>query len=112
MEALIGALYLDHGWAAARDFVLGQWTAHIAAVADAPKHPKSALMEWAAAHQRKPPEYRVVARSGPDHAPEFFVSASIAHAGEASAHGSSKQEAERAAAAALLAQLLKGQKQS
>jgi ribonuclease-3 len=69
-------------------------------------------MEWAAAHHRKPPDYRVISRSGPDHAPEFFVSASIAHAGEASAHGSSKQEAERAAAAALLAQLLKGQKQS
>ena len=109
MEALIGAIYLDHGWEAGRDFVLMHWSGRIASVTEAPKHPKSALMEWAAAHQRKPPEYRVVARSGPDHAPEFLVAASIPHAGEASAHGSSKQEAERAAAAALLAQLQKGQ---
>ena len=105
VEALIGALYLDHGWDVARSFVLGQWSDRIAAVAEAPKHPKSALMEWAAANRRKPPEYRVLSRSGPDHAPEFLVAASVLHAGEATASGSNKQEAERAAAAALLAQL-------
>lgn len=105
IEALIGALFLDAGIDAARQFVMRHWEPKIGAVKTAPKHPKSALMEWAAAHRRKPPTYEVLDRSGPDHAPRFTVRANIAHAGEAQGHGTSKAEAEAAAAAALLAQL-------
>lgn len=107
VEALIGALYLDAGMDAAARFILSSWGDRIGAVRDAPKHPKSALMEWAAAHKRKAPDYQVIRRDGPDHAPNFTVEARIAHLGVASATASSKQEAEKAAAAALLAQLEK-----
>lgn len=102
VEALIGALYIDGGIEVATRFVVTAWGQRITTVASAPKHPKSALLEWAAAHRRKPPVYTVIARDGPDHAPHFTVKAAIANVGEAIASGTNKQEAERAAAAALL----------
>jgi ribonuclease III len=103
VEALIGALFLDGGIDEARRFILGRWGNRIDAVHQAPKHPKSALMEWAAANRRKPPAYSIVSRQGPDHSPVFTVEVAIPGVGEASAEGSNKQEAERAAAQALLA---------
>jgi len=105
MEALIGALYLDRGYAPARDFVRRGWVDRIHADARAPQHPKSALQEWAAAHHRKPPVYEVTDRSGPHHAPRFTVRVSLGTFAEAQAEGSSKQEAETAAARALLEQV-------
>ena len=104
-EALIGALYLDHGFEAAEAFVRARWAALVEAQPRAPLHPKSALQEWAAANNRRAPLYTVADRSGPHHAPRFTVTVSIGSAGEASATGTSKQEAETAAAAALLAKL-------
>lgn len=100
-EALIGALYLDHGLNAARDFVRRAWAARID-LARAPQHPKAALQEWAARAGRKPPAYEVLDRRGPDHAQRFTVRVAIGSLAEARGEGSSKQEAETAAAAALL----------
>lgn len=102
MEALLGALYRDGGLDAARAAIRRLWADRISADAAAPQHPKSALQEWAAAHQRKPPLYEVVERSGPGHAPRFTVKAAIPKLAEAQAEGGSKQEAETAAARALL----------
>ncbi len=102
MEALIGALYLEAGMEAARGLVTRLWEPMVEGQASAPKHPKSALQEWAAANNRKPPDYALVERSGPQHALHFTVSVSINGAGEARGEGSSKQEAETAAALALL----------
>lgn len=105
VEALIGALYLEGGLAAAEAFVRGAWAERVTGQAQAPKHPKSALQEWAAAHRCKPPVYTMGGRSGPHHAPRFTVSVEIAGKAVASAEGSSKQEAETAAARALLEKL-------
>lgn len=102
MEALLGALYRDAGLDVARSAIRRLWGDRISADAAAPQHPKSALQEWAAAHQRKPPLYEVVERSGPGHAPRFLVKAAIPKLAEALADGGSKQEAETAAARALL----------
>jgi ribonuclease-3 len=107
MEALIGALYLDAGLAPVRTFIRKHWDARIGALAEAPRHPKSALQEWAAANNRRPPEYLVVDRAGPNHAPRFTVKVSIGKLADATAEGTSKQEAETAAAAALLQKLAK-----
>ena len=101
-ESLIGALYLDGGLEAARAFILAQWGPMLDGQRAAPKHPKAALQEWALARGRRPPEYSVVERSGPDHAPRFTVRASIGKLAEATAEGASKQAAEKEAAAALL----------
>jgi ribonuclease-3 len=107
MEALIGALYLDAGLEAVRAFIRKAWTAHIDWHREAPRHPKSALQEWAAAQNRRPPEYEVIDRSGPNHAPRFRVRVSIGKLADAEAEGTSKGAAETAAAAALLEKLAK-----
>ena len=105
VESLIGALYLDHGFAAAAGFVRRNWADYLDNQKGAPVHPKSALQELAAARGWAAPVYETVSRFGLHHAPTFRVKVSIRGAGEAEAEGSSKQDAETAAAIALLAQL-------
>ncbi len=105
IEALIGALYLDKGAEEARRFILKHWDEMIEGQQAAPKHPKAALQEWALARGRRPPEYEIVSREGPDHAPRFRIAVSVGKLARAEAEGASKQAAEKAAAAALLAEL-------
>ena len=104
-ESLIGALYLEAGYEAAAAFVRRAWDDKVSTRDKAPKHPKSALQEWAAANNRKPPVYQLADRRGPHHAPLFVVEVEIKGVGTASAEGTSKQEAEKEAAAKLMEQL-------
>lgn len=101
-EALIGALYLDAGLDAARAFVRRAWAPHVDRKASAPKHPKSALQEWAAERKLGVPHYELIGRGGPHHAPTFHVRVSVRGQDPAEAEGGSKHEAERLAAQALL----------
>ena len=105
VEALIGALLIDGGMDAAQSFVRRVWEPHLAEQRKAPKHPKSALQELAAARECKPPLYEVVGRPGAHHHPKFTIRVSVPGLGEATAEGTSKQEAETDAAEALLNQL-------
>jgi ribonuclease-3 len=105
VEALIGALFLDGGQEVARRFILGLWEPDLATQRRAPQHPKSALQELAAAKGGKTPLYEVVSQTGRHHAPTFTVRVSVPQLGEATAEGTSKQEAETAAATALLSKL-------
>ena len=98
MESLLGANYFEAGFAATRDIVHRLWQPAIEGRAGRSKHPKSALQEWAAGNQRKPPEYETIDRSGPDHAARFTVRVSVRNVGEIEATASSKQEAETEAA--------------
>ena len=102
MEALLGASFHELGFEATRTLVRRLWGDVVAGQTGKRKHPKSALQEWAAGNRRKVPEYRLVDRSGPDHAARFTVSVAINGVGEAEATGSSKQEAETLAAEAFL----------
>lgn len=103
MEALIGACFVDHGFDAARALVRRLWAEAVAGRSGQHKHPKSALQEWAAGNRRKAPEYRLVDRSGPDHAARFTVAVSVNGVGSAEATAGSKQEAETLAAAEFMA---------
>lgn len=105
VEALLGALYLDQGLNVAEDFIRTHWAEFLDNQRGAPMHPKSALQELAAAKNWGTPAYEVVGRHGAHHAPTFRVKVSVRGGGEAEAEGASKQEAETAAAAALLEQL-------
>ena len=105
VEGLIGALFMDAGVEAAQRFVLDAWAPYLDGQGRAPQHPKSTLQELAASRNFKAPHYEVVSRTGPPHAPRFEVRVSVPRLGEATADGSSKQEAETAAAEALLSQL-------
>ena len=102
MEALIGALFVERGFDAARDFVRKVWDKPMASGTGQRKHPKAALQEWAAGNRRKPPVYTLVTRDGPDHSATFTVSVEVKGVGESTARGSSKQEAETAAARAFM----------
>lgn len=101
-EALIGALFVEAGLDGARAFIHRAWAPHVSGQRAAPKHPKSALQEWAAAHNCRPPVYTLAARTGPQHAPSFRIRVELPGRAEAEAEGSSKQEAETAAARTLL----------
>lgn len=105
VESLIGALLIDGGFEEAQRFILKTWEPHLAGQRKAPHHPKSALQELAAAKGLKAPLYEVVGRAGAHHAPRFTIRVSVPTLGEAVAEGTSKQEAETAAAEALLEQL-------
>ena len=102
-EALLGAVYLDGGLDAARELFGREWVEEFAAL-DEPRiqDPKSKLQEWALQAKRQLPIYRVVERSGPDHAPAFLVEVQVDGLPPASAPGKSRQEGEKAAALALL----------
>lgn len=103
-EALIGALYLDGGMEAAERFIETHWKPMLLSVKTPPKDPKTGLQEWAQARGMALPEYVEIARTGPDHAPEFEIEVRV---GERTARGmaSAKRAAEQAAAARLLESL-------
>lgn len=98
MEAVIGASFVTHGFDPTRDMVRQLWSDAVSGKAGQKKHPKSALQEWAAGNRRKTPDYRLLDRSGPDHAARFTVAVEIKGVGEAQATGSSMREAETLAA--------------
>lgn len=102
VESLIGALYFDLGYAAPKAFIRHAWESRLDSQKGAPVHPKSALQELAAAKGWGTPTYEIVSRFGAHHAPTFRIKVSIRGAGEAEAEGPSKQDAETAAALALL----------
>ncbi len=104
-ESVIAAIYLDQGLEAAEKFIISHWEPFFARYEDAPRDPKSALQEWAAAKGAPVPVYEELSRSGPDHAPRFVMRARIAGLGQAKGEGGSKRKAEQAAAQTLLEQV-------
>ena len=102
MEAVIAAVYEDGGFEAARAMVLRLWGDRVHQVEDDARDAKTALQEWAQARGEVPPAYIEVARSGPDHAPQFTIEARLASGPAEQATAGSKRQAEQAAAAALL----------
>lgn len=102
MEAVIAALYLDGGIAVARDFIDRQWSHRIEDANDAPVDAKTRVQEWAQARGVAPPDYRLVNRTGPDHAPFFTVVAELPTGELGTGEARSKKLAEQAAATDLL----------
>jgi ribonuclease-3 len=98
MEALLGAGLLENGFDATRDIVRRLWADAVEGHTGHAKPPKSALQEWAAGNQRKPPQYEVIDRSGPDHAARFTVRVTVHMVGYVQATSTSKRDAEAEAA--------------
>jgi ribonuclease III len=101
-EAVIGAVYLDGGYKAAEELVERLWQARMQATVQPLRDPKTVLQEWAQARGLPTPAYREIARSGPDHDPEFRVSVQLPAFAPAEGLGRSKRAAEQAAASAML----------
>jgi ribonuclease III len=102
IEAIIGALYIDHGLDAARALIENNWGPLVETANGAPKHPKSELQEWCAANGRKVPEYTITKKEGPPHAMRFEMTVTVKGFDPVSASANSKQAAETAAALAFL----------
>lgn len=104
-EALIGAIYLDSGYEAAKSFIRDQLfhkTDEVVAKRlwqDA----KSRFQELAQEKFSKTPDYQLLDQSGPDHDKRFVVGAYVGQEKIAIGEGHSKQEAEQSAAEKALA---------
>lgn len=101
LEALVGALFLDRGYEAARDFFLRLVDEEISTLRrrSVPNNPKSTLQEAVQAKGLAPPSYRVVEAAGSDHSRRFTVEVSIADRAVGCGTGARKSQAEQEAAA-------------
>ncbi len=99
-EAVIGALYLDGGWEAAREFVLRQLREPIerARKLAGIHNFKSTLQERVQRDMGATPEYRVVSEEGPDHVKSFSVVTVIRGREYGAGEGRTKKTAEQQAA--------------
>ncbi len=100
-EAVTGALYLDLGFAAVRDWLTALAEPELAADPSilALKSPKSRLQEYTQRHTGVRPVYRLVEVSGPDHEKTFRIEVSVADEVLGLGEGPSRRIAETAAAA-------------
>jgi len=99
LEALIGATYLDGGWAAARDLVLRLLGDRILEAAAGPggEDHKTRLQELVSSRFGRLPAYSVV-DDGPDHAKRFVATVALDGRRWEGHEGRSKKQAEQAAA--------------
>ncbi|HEY1941923.1 MAG TPA: ribonuclease III [Roseiarcus sp.] len=102
-ESIIGAVYLDGGFDAARDLVARSWRERMSADIEPERDAKTAVQEWAQARALAAPKYVEVARSGPAHAPHFVMHVVLDGYQPEAGEASSKRAAEQAAAQAFLA---------
>ncbi|MGH8667856.1 MAG: ribonuclease III [Burkholderiales bacterium] len=110
LEALLGAVFLDGGYDAARRAVLAAFGPHIDQLD--PERPakdaKTRLQEILQAKHRQLPRYRVVATQGEAHRQSFEVECEVIETGmKAKGTGTSRQRAEQQAAKAMLEHLEK-----
>jgi ribonuclease-3 len=101
-EAALGAIFIDGGYAAARDIVHRFWAAELSGYGLATPDAKSVLQEWAQGRRLPLPRYIEIAREGPDHAPHFTAEVQIDGVAPERGHGANKRAAEQAAALAML----------
>jgi ribonuclease-3 len=103
VEAILAAVYLDGGIDAARRVFDKAWAEELARPPERTlTNPKSALQEWAQAQGRPLPAYSIAGRTGSDHAPTFTVQVAVEGLEPLTAQGRSRQDAEKAAAVAML----------
>jgi len=102
-EALLGAIFLDAGFEAARDFVLRQFREEFGELEVIPnlENPKGELQEMLQANTTEAPQYQLESVSGPDHN-RLFESA-VYHQGVELGRGKGKSKKEAESQAALVA---------
>jgi ribonuclease-3 len=110
-EALVGALYLDLGFHATAEFVVG--LANPELTRDRPvgalKSPKSRLQEYSQRFSKERPQYRLLQAVGPDHAKVFRVEVAVSGRVLGTGEGHSRRHAETEAAARAI-ELLRGER--
>jgi ribonuclease-3 len=99
-EALVGAIYLDQGYEAAKAFIEKHLFPKIDEIVKKKlwRDAKSTFQEKAQDVESETPHYEVIRESGPDHDKQFVVGVYIQEVKVAEGSGKSKQEAEQDAA--------------
>jgi ribonuclease-3 len=100
-EAVVGAVYLDQGFATVRDWLTGLLAEELDAripVASL-KSPKSRLQELSYVRWGAPPTYRLVSVAGPDHARRYVVDVVVGERVLGRGEGDNRRDAETEAAA-------------
>lgn len=112
IEAVIGAAYLDQGYEAARDLIHRSVLTELPRILEEGSYqdPKSKFQELAQEKYGVTPTYKVISESGLDHAKQFTVGLYLRHDLIASGTGSSKHEAQVAAATIALRNEINGVK--
>ena len=101
-EAVIGAVFLDGGYASAAQFVERNWTERMHKPRRPLRDPKTVLQEWAQAKRLPTPVYREIERTGPHHDPQFRVAVDLPGLEPAEGVGGSKRAAEKVAASVMI----------
>lgn len=113
VEAVLGAVYLDGGYTAAKEvvekFVLVRLSEVLAN--ELYRDPKSSLQEIIQDKHKITPSYKVLSEEGPDHSKNFLIGVYAGTQLLAKGNGASKQEAETAAAQAALQNIHEGEKE-
>ena len=106
-EALVGAIFLDGGWAEARDFVIRTLAAQIQKAERGEHQPnfKAILQEKLQAEGKAPPQYVTVKALGPAHNKRFQAAVTADGRERGSGWGATKKEAQQNAACAALEEL-------
>ncbi len=108
-EALIGALYLDGGIGEAKRVFWIHFEKEIQNILESPaRNWKAELQDYSQKKYQKPPVYKVVSEMGPDHSKMFLIAAFLNDQEVGQGSGSSKKEAEQAAAQNALSNLSHG----
>lgn len=98
-EAIIGAIYVDGGLAAVREFFLTHFEEDVKALIREPgRNWKADLQDYSQKKFQKPPVYKVLKESGPDHSKQFQVAVYVGDCEVGQGLGSSKKQAEQSAA--------------
>jgi ribonuclease-3 len=106
LEAVIGAIFLDRGYLAAKRWTLRLFREPLASFEpERVRDAKSVLQETVQAQGRPAPLYRTLASEGPDHLKDFTVEVLVGERPLAQGRGSTKRQAQEAAARAALARL-------
>ena len=106
LEAIIGAVFVDGGWAAAERFLASHFDAHFSMMSEmSPSNAKAELQELLAKQGMGLPEYRLNEMSGPPHDRLFVVSVFVEGHELGRATGKTKRESEQQAAAQALTTL-------
>jgi len=97
-EALIGAIYLEKGFAVVEKTILFLWKVHIDKSVVTEIDAKTTLQELTLKNFKKLPTYKLISNTGPKHKPIFKIGVKLPNTKYFIASGKSKKEAEQNAA--------------
>ena len=101
-EAIIGAIFLEHGINVAEKTILNLWSKDLKNSVETQIDAKTRLQEYSLKEFKVLPVYKLIESKGPNHKPTFKIQVKIKNTKAELGHGSSKKIAEQNAAKKLI----------